>query len=154
MKKRRKYKSSFIFIISVFFVLIQGFIQAGCGKKDSTPLASFERDDLELIAQAYRNGQSDLFVTSSGIVDRLLSDDLKGSRHQRFIIRLANGQTLLVSHNIDLASRIEQIQIGDRIFFRGEYEWNDKGGVIHWTHHDPSGRQSGGWIEHRGKRYR
>ena len=27
------------------------------------------------------------------------------------------------------------------------------GGVIHWSHHDPTKKRQGGWIEHNGKRY-
>ena len=35
-----------------------------------------------------------------------LPDDNKGTRHQRFILKLSSGQTLLVAHNIDLADKI------------------------------------------------
>ena len=84
---------------------------------------------------------------------KILPDDLKGSRHQRFLLRLSSGQTLIVAHNIDLAFRINSLSGGDKVAFYGEYEWNAKGGVIHWTHHDPSGRHAGGWLRHDGKTY-
>lgn len=92
-------------------------------------------------------------VQSSGIVDRILADDNEGSRHQRFILRLASGETLLVAHNIDLAPRIDNLKTGDEVRFRGQYETNNRGGVIHWTHHDPRGNHAEGWLEHQGRRY-
>ncbi len=85
-------------------------------------------------------------------VERLLADDLEGSRHQRFIVRLESGRTLLVAHNIDLASRVP-VEVGDRVEIRGQYEWNERGGVVHWTHHDPQGRRPGGWIRHGGEQW-
>ena len=110
-------------------------------------------DDVAKIAEAFSTQRSDLWVESSGAVVKTLRDDTEGSQHQRFLVELSNGQTLLFAHNIDLAPRVP-IEPGDRIAFRGEYEWNKKGGVIHWTHHDPQGRREGGWIDHRGRRYR
>jgi hypothetical protein len=84
---------------------------------------------------------------------KLLPDDNIGSRHQKFIIKLSSGQTLLMAHNIDLAHRIGSLREGDSVQFYGEYEWNNKGGVIHWTHRDPSGSHVAGWLQHQGKRY-
>lgn len=109
--------------------------------------------DEQRLRDAIRAQQSDVQVRGTGEVIRLLRDDLKGSRHQKFLIRVAGGTTILVAHNIDLAPRIDSLQVGDRIDFYGEYEWTDKGGVIHWTHHDPGGRHVGGWLEHAGRRY-
>ena len=106
-----------------------------------------------ILAEAFRERRSGLVVEAEGTVERLLADDLEGSAHQRFILRLAGGQTLLVSHNIDLAPRVPA-RPGDRIAFRGQYEWNERGGVLHWTHHDPRGRRPGGWLEHAGRTYR
>lgn len=92
-------------------------------------------------------------VAGSGIVVRILSDDNDGSRHQRFILELASGQTVLVAHNIDLAPRIAGINRGDTVEFNGEFESNPQGGVIHWTHHDPRGMHVGGWLKHEGRTY-
>ena len=89
----------------------------------------------------------------SGTVVRVLPDDNDGSRHQRFILQLANGRTLLIAHNIDLAPRIPGIRKGDTVEFYGEFRSNPRGGVIHWTHHDPQGRHPGGWLRHKGRTY-
>ncbi|MET0067164.1 MAG: DUF3465 domain-containing protein [Candidatus Thiodiazotropha sp.] len=102
---------------------------------------------------AIRKRQSDVQVQGEGVVYKLLADDRDGRRHQRFLLRLDTGHSLLVAHNIDLAERLRGLKVGDRVSFYGEYEWNDKGGVIHWTHHDPRGRHENGWLQHAGKTY-
>ncbi len=123
--------------ILVIFVLLQwtSVVQAGSLKS------------------AYENHQSNVQVQGSGTVIRILKDDNKGSRHQKFILRLSSGQTLLIAHNIDLAPRINSISNGDVVQFYGEYEWNNKGGVVHWTHRDPNGHHVGGWLKHNGSTY-
>ncbi|MBA4502217.1 DUF3465 domain-containing protein [Marinobacterium marinum] len=108
--------------------------------------------DLEL-ARLYENRLSDVQVRGVGVVERVLPDDLEGSRHQKFILRLQSGQTLLVAHNIDLAPRLTGLEKGDQVSFNGEYEWTRHGGVVHWTHHDPAGRHEHGWLKHRGRTY-
>ena len=107
----------------------------------------------QTLQQAYERKLSDIQVQGQGKVVRVLRDDLEGSRHQKFIVRVGSGLTLLISHNIDLAPRVAGLKSGDTIEFNGEYEWNPQGGVIHWTHHDPAGRHVPGWVKHNGQTY-
>ncbi|EHH1182773.1 DUF3465 domain-containing protein [Vibrio vulnificus] len=106
-----------------------------------------------VLQQAYQSQQSDLQVQGLGQVVKVLPDDNDGSRHQKFILKLNSGQTLLVAHNIDLAPRIPNLKVGDSVEFYGEYEWNKKGGVLHWTHKDPQNRHAHGWLKHNGQVY-
>ena len=105
------------------------------------------------LAEAYRERSSGIVVESEGLVERILADDREGTPHQRFILRPSGDHTVLVSHNLDLASRVP-VSEGEVVRFRGQYEWNEQGGVVHWTHHDPNGRRPGGWIRHEGVLYR
>ena len=105
------------------------------------------------LKNAFDNKISNFQVGGSGKVIKVLPDDNEGRRHQRFIIKLSSGQTLLIAHNIDLAPRVGNLKAGDHVNFYGVYEWNSKGGVVHWTHHDPNGQHEGGWLNHGGKLY-
>ena len=89
-----------------------------------------------------------LLIKGSGIVVNILADDTEGSQHQKFILELISGQTVLISHNIDLAPRINSLEEGDQVVFYGEYVWNSQGGLVHWTHHDPDGQHEDGWLKH------
>ncbi len=105
------------------------------------------------IGRAFKNKKSNIQVEDEGAVIRLLTDDLTGGRHQRFIVRLASGQTVLIAHNIDIAPRVAELQKDDNIRFYGEYVWNEQGGIVHWTHHDPKGRHIAGWLKYKGRIY-
>ena len=116
------------------------------------PLSSgLASEDNAAVKQAFAKKQSHVWLEGHGIVKKLLPDDTKGARHQRFLVAIAPEQTLLFAHNIDLAQRAD-VNVGDQVQFRGEYIYNPKGGIMHWTHHDPQGRQ-GGWISVNGQTY-
>lgn len=111
-----------------------------------------DNDDSE-IARAFKTKKSNVQVEGEGVVERILADDRVGSQHQRFIVRLSSGQTVLITHNIDIAPRVVGLQEGDSISFYGEYVWNSQGGLVHWTHHDTEGRHVAGWLKYKGRTY-
>lgn len=113
------------------------------------------RGEIHLVTadQLFRDKRSDVQLRVGGIVKKILPDDDDGRKHQKFIIELESGLTLLVAHNISLAPRVP-IAVGDLVAVYGEYEWSAQGGVMHWTHHDPDGRHEDGYILHDSREYR
>jgi len=105
------------------------------------------------VAAAFAQHLDHVRVEDAGEVVTTLRDDTEGSRHQRFLVRVVSGTTVLIAHNIDIAPRVAPLHRGDRVTFNGEYVWNAKGGVVHWTHHDPSGRHLSGWVRANGKTF-
>lgn len=107
----------------------------------------------DAVAAAFREHRSAVQVTASGTVTRALADQQGPSGpHQRFIVRLANGQTILIENNLTVGKRVP-LQPGDAVRIHGEYIWNAEGGLVHFTHHDPDRSHEGGWVEHGGVRY-
>ncbi len=111
---------------------------------DSTTNATLE--------QAFAAKKSDVQVSGRGVVIKLLASDTHGNQHQKFLVKINPKQTLLFAHNIDLAAKIP-LQVGDEITFSGEYVYNPKGGVMHWTHRDPRGHHPAGWVMLHGEKY-
>jgi hypothetical protein len=101
------------------------------------------------VKSAFNQHLSGVEVEAGGRVERVLSDDRVGVPHERFVLAIEPSLTVLIVHNLDIAQRVP-VHAGDEITFRGEYVWNDKGGIIHWTHRDPSHRHKDGWIRYRG----
>src|SRR3954463_14702754 len=119
-----------VFVAAVVALLYLGLGPSGALREfvgsSSTPAAQSDK-----LGNASTEQESGSQVTGQGTVTMLLPDDNQGSRHQRFILSLASGQTLLVAHNMDIAPRLTSIKTGDVVSFSGVYEWNAKGGVIH-----------------------
>lgn len=120
------------------------------GREGGPPVGIGAGGDIET---AYRERRSDVWVEASGVVFKLLPDDRDGDPHQKFLVRVDGSKlTVLIAHSLNAAERVP-VRDGDRLRFRGEYEWTEKGGTIHFTHAPEFERRDpGGWIEHDGKR--
>lgn len=136
-----------IWLILAFAILTYFASEYSPEKATSVPVVQ------STLEQAIQQQRSDVQLQVSGTVFKLLADDLEGRRHQKFLIKTADGHSLLIVHNIDLAPKINSLQKGDSLSIFGEYEWNEKGGLIHWTHHDPARQHIAGWIKHQGQTY-
>ena len=141
------------FLLAIALILVAAACP-GCEMRQSSrsSLDSSASGDAA-IARAFADHSSGVQVAGDGVVTRILSDDNEGDRHQRFILRLASGQTLLFAHNIDIAPRLTSLKPGDVVTFSGIYEWNAQGGLVHWTHRDPSGQHPAGWLKLNGATY-
>jgi hypothetical protein len=138
-------------------VAAAAFVVAACS---STP--SDQPDNLAAIQaiQAHRSGQE---VTIEGTVAQAphVSRGPTG-RHEDFIIEVSSGtgeqQLIHVAHNIDIAPEVpfdeSEVSAGTAdVIIHGELDIDRSGPVIHWTHHDPSGRHRPGFIKYRGATY-
>jgi len=153
IKKTGHGNSNFSALLAALFLFIIGAYIGWGHFSRSDDSAAFTNQNDTVLSGAFNERLSGVQAESSGTVIKILSDDNEGSRHQRFILKLQSGQTLLIAHNIDLAPRLSNLREGDTVAFNGEYEWNSKGGVIHWTHHDPNGYHEAGWLKHNSQTY-
>ena len=122
---------------------------SGAGSGQSSPAQSIDQSQL-LQAQAARARKVELMFSAR--VKKILPDDTKGLPHQRLLLDVENGSTVLLAHDIKYAPKVP-VQVGDVIVVKGEYVWNRKGGVVHWTHRSDTPRHEGGYIEFSGQRY-
>ncbi len=132
---------------SILFIVVT--VISGITAQNQEPAQDF----VTILQNAFENQQSNIQIQGEGVVTRLLADDLVIPRHQRFILRISPKQTLLMTHNIDIAERVPNLELDSTVEFYGEYEWNVEGGIIHWTHHDPDGHHIAGWLKYDGKTY-
>ncbi len=127
-------------------LLLRYFEHANDSPSSSAPVIEQSQDGFQTLKQAVEQQLSAVwFAETQFNLRKELKDDTYGDKHQRFLVERAGLPVLLVAHNIDLAPRAA-LSRGVTIYIKGRYEWNDKGGVIHWTHHDPQRREPGGWL--------
>ncbi len=108
-------------------------------------------DDREALqAQSEQAIKREITVTAR--VKKILPEDVQGLPHQRFLIQLSNGSTVLIAHDLKYAPAVP-IKPLDVICIHGEYIWNKLGGLIHWTHRSDSPKHESGWIDFNGQRY-
>lgn len=101
---------------------------------------------------AFSSQHSGAWLSVGGRVSRLLPNDVGRYTHQRFVLACRSGLTLLVVNDIDIGESVP-VRRGNFVEVRGQYIWNEQGGLIHFTHHDPSGQSPGGWIILSGREY-
>ncbi len=145
---------------AAILILPCSVVFTGCSQSTSTidrpanytKLAPRADTNESEVAAAQNNRASHVQVTCTLPVKRMLRPDDKGEKHEKFLLQLSNGSTILVAHNVSRAPSVP-VEAGDIVTVHGEYIWNNKGGVIHWTHASDTPRHEGGYIDFKGQRY-
>jgi hypothetical protein len=99
---------------------------------------------------AWAGHRSRIEVTATGNVARILGTRSGPSgRHEGFLVHLrgaaGHGLTVRVEDNVDVTGPIP-LAPGDEVEVRGEYIYDQRGGLIHFTHRDRRGRHPGGYV--------
>jgi hypothetical protein len=109
------------------------------------------------VYDAWRTHRSYVQVTASGSVARVLGTRLgPAGMHEGFLLHLngaeGRGLTVRVEDNTDLTGPIP-MSAGDDAVVRGEYIYDPRGGIIHYTHRDPRGHHPSGYVQVNGRLY-
>ncbi len=129
---------------AIVAVVLGGCVSAGEHPDNPAALAAI---------QAGRGGGE---VVVEGVVTHVArSSHGDAGVHERFDIRIGSGaaeQDIEVADNITVGTAAPVHQ-GDDVIVKGVLEIDPAGPVIHWTHHDPSFRHTGGYVVVHGKMY-
>lgn len=116
-------------------------------------LANFAQAGDTALCDAIAQQKGVRFIEADNIwIERLLDDDLKPPKHQRWIGRLSCGARILLVYNISLCERVP-VQVGDRIQVGGELLFTRGLPLIHWLHEDPKNRRPHGYVILNGRKY-
>lgn len=127
-------------------------LAAGCASPGTSASA-----DNAAIYDAWRSNRSHLEVTAEGSVARRLGTRVgRSGTHEGFLLHLTGaagrGLTVRVEDNVDITGPIPLTE-GAEVEVRGEYIFDRRGGIIHYTHRDPRGRHSAGYVRVNDKFY-
>lgn len=130
---------------------LMAILLVACGNSAAGPAAG---PDDAAIVQYFQDHRSNVEVTADGTVVTIFPDRSSSTGvHEQFIVRLSSGGiTVEIEHNISIGRRVP-VKLGDSLIVHGEYIWNSKGGLIHFTHHDPQGTHEAGYIKDNGQTY-
>lgn len=120
--------------------------------------AAAHGDDNAAIYGAWADQRSRVEVTADGTVARILGTRQgRSGAHEGFLLHLrgagGHGLSVRVETNVDITGAIP-LEPGESVEVRGEYIYDPRGGIIHYTHHDPAGRHESGYVEAGGDLYR
>lgn len=91
------------------------------------------------------------YVEGGGlVVTKILPDDNRGLKHQKWLVRLSNGITMQAVYNSDMCPRVP-VKAGDVIGMGGQFIWTKSGALLHWLHGDPKKRRPDGFVYVNGK---
>lgn len=125
---------------------------AGPGRAPVAVASPSQPDDAAIVqAQAAQAQKVELTVTAP--VLKLLREENYREPHQRFLLSLSNGTTVLVANDLKYGTYVPNLRPGALLRLHGEYIWNEKGGVLHWTHLSDEPRHESGYIDYNGWRY-
>lgn len=129
--------------IVIGMALVLGQV-TGCGD-DSLP----DNDRLERI---FADGETGVWVSGHGTVSQVPSDETGASPSQRLVVRISDGLSVVVRHELEHSARVPA-EKGDTVAFQGRYTWDGRGGLVAYTYAAEDQPGGGGWIELDGQRY-
>lgn len=141
------------FVLSSILAAVFGFSGAtAIATTAEAARVAYPAGQTELISAQEANRGANFIEVSGVKVVRLLNDDLTGSKHQKWVVQLANGREVAAVYNIDVTPRIP-LKVGDVISMGGQYIYDHGGGLLHWLHEDGRRHRPNGYVEVNGVRY-
>jgi hypothetical protein len=129
-------------------------VSSGCASSGDGAGASAPNAEIYAAWQQHR---SPVEVSANGTIVKVLG--IRGGRsgrHEGFLVHLSGNEahdlTIRVEDNVDLTGPIP-LHAGDAVELRGEYIFDPRGGILHYTHRDPRGRHPSGYVRVNGRMY-
>ena len=138
-------------------VLTIALALSACAQSATSTGTTGVTSDNGAVYDAWRAGRSHIEVIANGSVARMLGTHRgRSGNHEGFLLHLSGsagrGLTVRVEDNVDLTGPIP-LSEGQDVVVRGEYIFDERGGIVHYTHRDPRGRHISGYVLVDGKFY-